>query len=579
MSATDFITTSTQRQDAERQLVQTEQTNAVNTGLVGSADKSGSALKDAPYTIGRKGKGAGSAIAAVARAKAKGTTGTSQSESNTEHADLTEAQSSRHLSDALKGGAMAVAGSAVSKTLDDTELEGADDLFYKGKGILRVARAVKRRMAGPSAIDATQKENSLGKLSEKGYRSKAVQTTPAEAQRQAQTAMYMRQNIAAQAAASGGGAATSGATAGAGGAAAAGGAGAGSTVLTVVAIIVAIVVIISLVGSLVFSALLSGGGAEADKDTGSLDGVAAEIALALKGYGFTDEATAAVLGNMQQESGLNPALDGGDGYGTASLGLLQYSGSERIAFQQWCASNGKVWSSATAQMEWTFSEEAGTSSYAASWGTNLAGSYYRLEGGYESRFGTDYYKQASAFKTADDLDLATYSWMACYEKPGSKVSYGDDVSRLNKRLEYARDFLSKLQNGGSFAGGADYASAEPWQKAIVNAANSTPSPGAGLCAMWVTQVYEKAGLGRHGGNGNSMLAGYQTSTDFANIKVGQIISAQYGTDTAAGNAYGHVGIYIGDGMVMDNIGTIRTIALSEWISQNNRGWVVYGWPW
>ncbi len=32
-----------------------------------------------------------------------------------------------------------------------------------------------------------------------------------------------------------------------------------------------------------------------------------------------------------------------------------------------------------------------------------------------------------------------------------------------------------------------------------------------------------------------------------------LISAQYGSNTAAGNAYGHVGIYIGDGKVMDSI--------------------------
>lgn len=41
-----------------------------------------------------------------------------------------------------------------------------------------------------------------------------------------------------------------------------------------------------------------------------------------------------------------------------------------------------------------------------------------------------------------------------------------------------------------------------------------------------------------------------------------LISAQYGSNTPAGNAYGHVGIYIGDGKVMDSIYSgLRTISL------------------
>ena len=104
-------------------------------------------------------------------------------------------------------------------------------------------------------------------------------------------------------------------------------------------------------------------------------------------------------------------------------------------------------------------------------------------------------------------------------------------------------------------GGQDYQSADQWQKDIVNACSQTPWPGADLCATWTTRVYARAG---HpvGGNGNTQLGnqGYganysqkRATTDLSQIKVGMLISAQYGSNTAAGNAYGHVGIYIGDG--------------------------------
>ena len=108
------------------------------------------------------------------------------------------------------------------------------------------------------------------------------------------------------------------------------------------------------------------------------------------------------------------------------------------------------------------------------------------------------------------------------------------------------------------------------------------------CATWTTMVYARAGHAV-GGNGNTQLGnqGYganysqkRATTDLSQINVGMLISAQYGSNTAAGNAYGHVGIYIGDGKVMDSIYSgLRTISLSDWVSQNGRGWVVCGYPW
>lgn len=177
--------------------------------------------------------------------------------------------------------------------------------------------------------------------------------------------------------------------------------------------------------------------------------------------------------------------------------------------------------------------------------------------------------------------------MACHERPGSRKSYNDDVSRLDKRLEYARNFLAQL-NTGPIGGGQDYVSAEQWQKDIVDACNRVSWPGASLCATWTSNVYRAAGY-QVWGNGNSVLGhqGYGASyypsratTDLSEIKVGMLVSAQFGSNTAAGNTYGHVGIYIGDGMVMDSVNSgIRTIPLSEWVSQNGRGWIVCGYPW
>lgn len=128
-------------------------------------------------------------------------------------------------------------------------------------------------------------------------------------------------------------------------------------------------------------------------------------------------------------------------------------------------------------------------------------------------------------------------------------------------------------------------------EAIVKAAQSTPSPGAGLCQAWVRQVYVNAGLPNVYYTG-AYQAFQQTcvSTDVNNIPIG---AAVYGTGSA-NNPYGHVGIYVGDingdgkGEVMDNVSSgIRTQSLEDWIAWQVKagntqcggtpGWLGWGW--
>ena len=101
--------------------------------------------------------------------------------------------------------------------------------------------------------------------------------------------------------------------------------------------------------------------------------------------------------------------------------------------------------------------------------------------------------------------------------------------------------------------------------AIVAACHKVPSPGGGLCAMWVSQVYQRA-LGYYpGGNANDMYT-WCTTSNKANLEPGMIVAVSTHPHTSAGAIWGHVGIYIGDGLVMDNVGYVRTIGLDEWIN-------------
>ena len=130
-------------------------------------------------------------------------------------------------------------------------------------------------------------------------------------------------------------------------------------------------------------------------------------------------------------------------------------------------------------------------------------------------------------------------------------------------------------------------------QAILDAINKTPCPGAGLCLKWVDDVYENAGLSPQ--RLNSAYDSYKAngiSTDRNNIPIG---AAVYGTGTGSNGPYGHVGIYIGDGKVVDNVGSIKTQTLDEWISwqenyakksnnvmtdingESQHGWLGWGW--
>ena len=100
---------------------------------------------------------------------------------------------------------------------------------------------------------------------------------------------------------------------------------------------------------------------------------------------------------------------------------------------------------------------------------------------------------------------------------------------------------------------------------VISACYSTPSPGSGLCAAWVTNVFARAGIGTFYGNADDMYYAW-CGTSTSNIKPGMIVAVNSSPSSPAGRIYGHIGIYIGNGTVMDNIGYVRSTSLSYWVS-------------
>ena len=122
------------------------------------------------------------------------------------------------------------------------------------------------------------------------------------------------------------------------------------------------------------------------------------------------------------------------------------------------------------------------------------------------------------------------------------------------------------QGGGSRpsgGGGGSVVTGSGSLSAVISACHSTPSPGSGLCAAWVTNVFQNAGVGSFWGNADDMYYSW-CGTSPSNIQPGMIIAVNSSPASAAGRIYGHIGIYVGNGTVMDNVGYVRSSSLSYW---------------
>lgn len=609
-------------------LLQTELTDAVNTGIVDRADKSEKSLKSPLYSVGKRsstGGAASAALAAVTTGRKGGKTGS---------ADGGAYPKSR----AGKASSAAMAHNAIHGALEGSELEGADDLYNSGKGAYRAGRAVGRRIRGKTASldikgaakgagkaaasgvardvlqgselegvdniydgaragyyvvkgmkkrlggkDPLSTDKSLGKLSEKKSAKKAANTV--EAKRKAQAAGYFKKNVykTAEKAKS---AAKAGKTVIGKLAAAKGGSGAFAMLS---ASSLAPLIIICLLFVCLLMAVM-GGGLDEERKSATLEGmpgwVTYDLVLScLKAHEEYGYPPSALLGQMMIENGTSDEGSdlgrlyhnyGGvkyfgtiDGLITGSVSMLttEYIGGRPV--QMYC--NFAVFASDAAYMKYRCEYLYKQPNY-----TSVPNFQKAIDEKNSELF-------LKALGEGGYYTASTDSYVAHYRSICESYPL---VPRLDSMT--SEEFENSFGNAFYPGGGQDYASAEQWQKDIVNACSRVGWPGASLCATWSNRVYEAAG---HpcSGNGNSVLGhqGYGASyypsratTDLSQIKVGMLVSAQFGSNTVPGNTYGHVGIYIGDGMVMDSINSgIRTISLSEWVSQNGRGWVVCGYPW
>ncbi len=131
------------------------------------------------------------------------------------------------------------------------------------------------------------------------------------------------------------------------------------------------------------------------------------------------------------------------------------------------------------------------------------------------------------------------------------------AARSGSRSYNLSEVTGELNLGGNLSGS---------QRNVISYAYRVASPGAGLCAMWVSQVFSAAGMGYPTGNACDMYYAWCHSSNKSDLKPGMVIAVPSHAGTRAGRIYGHIGIYVGNGQVRENIGYVATTSLDHWIS-------------
>lgn len=184
------------------------------------------------------------------------------------------------------------------------------------------------------------------------------------------------------------------------------------------------------------------------------------------------------------------------------------------------------------------------------------------------------------YKKGDDGNVEKFKNNAQVQVDAGRAHvFTNDTSRkiANWRLFHEGKYIlsdnTEIREGGSTGGAEEM---NDLQQEVVKVAKNSAAYGCiqrkGMCQAWAYQVYYYAGAcAEYTTRHCALHAGceWSVSTDWSQIPLGATV---YGYSSSI---YGHVGIYIGDGIVAHNVGGIAFTDLDDWIKQYKG--VCWGW--
>lgn len=580
MRVDDMVRTGTEASAASADMASNRVTDAVNSGIVDSADKSHMAIKDSFLGPDRNSPEAqhGYGVESTDGFSREGAV-TFGSEAQRQADKLVSSGSvAKHAADALKqtGGKIAAdglvsskadgrklvskanlkkaaKGAAVSEALRDSEFDGADEYYYKAKGAWKLGRkgadVVKKHAAARKAGNVSSGAGKATKVIEK----KSTKKTGQAAQRAAQSARNQRMAMAAaQEAKAAGGAAKALAAKGGGAAVAASGGGLGGVLAAIGSAFLPVIGTVALILLLIIVILTAIGGQNKDTNVGALTGNEAIIAQALLDQGFSKAAVAGVLGNIANEGnpGSDENMDGMFNYAyERACGMFQYThasnstppyyshGCEYCHYKRWCSDNNLDWADLHNQMDWTFGGAG--EKFGHSWKNQwqMRRTYYvGYWGAKYSWLNSSTLCSADDFPKLDDPAVAAYCWMAAYEGPTAGVN-----AHLDRRIESAQHYYDLLNTsvsvgeGGGFTEVVSRAQAQMGKPYQWGAAGPNSYDCSGLVSYALTGRYEHTWVTQYI---------YYGGKPFREISASEAVPG----DVVCKES--HTGIYIGNGQMI-----------------------------
>lgn len=580
MRVDDMVRTGTEASAASADMASNRVTDAVNSGIVDSADKSHMAIKDSFLGPDRNSPEAqhGYGVESTDGFSREGAV-TFGSEAQRQADKLVSSGSvAKHAADALKqtGGKIAAdglvsskadgrklvskanlkkaaKGAAVSEALRDSEFDGADEYYYKAKGAWKLGRkgadVVKKHAAARKAGNVSSGAGKATKVIEK----KSTKKTGQAAQRAAQSARNQRMAMAAaQEAKAAGGAAKALAAKGGGAAVAASGGGLGGVLAAIGSAFLPVIGTVALILLLIIVILTAIGGQNKDTNVGALTGNEAIIAQALLDQGFSKAAVAGVLGNIANEGnpGSDENMDGMFNYAyERACGMFQYThasnstppyyshGCEYCHYKRWCSDNNLDWADLHNQMDWTFGGAG--EKFGHSWKNQwqMRRTYYvGYWGAKYSWLNSSTLCSADDFPKLDDPAVAAYCWMAAYEGPATGAT-----ANLDRRIESAQHYYDLLNTsvsvgeGGGFTEVVSRAQAQMGKPYQWGAAGPNSYDCSGLVSYALTGRYEHTWVTQYI---------YYGGKPFREISASEAVPG----DVVCKES--HTGIYIGNGQMI-----------------------------
>lgn len=162
------------------------------------------------------------------------------------------------------------------------------------------------------------------------------------------------------------------------------------------------------------------------------------------------------------------------------------------------------------------------------------------------------------------------SWFYGDENGNPKTGWLDDGGKWYWLQESGAMATNAWVDGGKYYVGAEgtwrpYANDAASAK-ILAAAGRVGFQGGGYCARWVDCVYMAAGYRHFDGDARDFYWQKCTISDLNLLEPGMVIGVPSHTHTALGKIYGHVAIYMGNGMVRENLNSVVDTPLSSWLA-------------